>query len=84
MLTTRYLSAALLLCCVCGLLPAEERTQTFDADPGWEGHNNRIQEPGRTIKQDFGYSRTAHAGGKAGELGVFLKNGEEMIVVLRK
>ncbi len=73
MLTTRCLSAALLLCCVCGLMPAEERTQTFDADPGWESHNNRIGEPGRKIKQDFGYSPTAHAGGKLGEAGGFIQ-----------
>ena len=43
-------------------LLAEERTQRFDADPGWDGHNNRLAEA-RTIRQDFGFSPTAHAGG---------------------
>jgi len=50
---------------------AEERTQSFDSDPGWDGHNNRSTylEP-RTIEQNFGYSDTHHAGGDAaGEMG---------------
>src|SRR5262249_31085942 len=50
---------------------AEERHESFDRDPGWEGVNNRAREPGpRTLKQDFGYSaNTAHAGGTPGEIG---------------
>src|SRR5688500_7495238 len=35
---------------------AEERTQRFDRDPGWEGVNNRLAGP-ITLKQDFGYSK---------------------------
>src|SRR5262245_7776180 len=32
------------------------RTQSFDADPGWDGHNNRAQTPEpRLVRQDFGY-----------------------------
>ena len=47
-----------------------ERTERFDRDPGWDGHNNRSRTPEpRTIRQDFGYSRTSHAGGAAGEVG---------------
>jgi len=49
---------------------AAERTEHFDKDPGWHGHNNRAQSPEpRTVRQDFGYSRTANAGGSVGEMG---------------
>ncbi|HEY1381897.1 MAG TPA: hypothetical protein VGF55_34170 [Gemmataceae bacterium] len=46
------------------------KTESFDADPGWEGHNNRIV-PQRvpTVTQDFGYSPTNFAGTEKGELG---------------
>src|SRR6478735_2088960 len=46
------------------------KTESFDKDPGWEGHNNRIV-PQRvpTVTQDFGYSKTNFAGQGAGELG---------------
>jgi hypothetical protein len=50
---------------------AAERTEHFDADPKWEGRNNRPAEPEpRAVQQDFGYSPgTNHAGGEAGEIG---------------
>ena len=49
---------------------AAERFESFDKDPGWEGHNNRSASPApRTIKQDFGYSRTSHFGSAPGEMG---------------
>lgn len=61
-----------LTCCLAGSLLAAERVQRFDKDPGWEGHNNRSAVPApRTVRQDFGYSQTAHAGGQAGEIGGF-------------
>src|SRR5690349_21209310 len=46
------------------------KTESFDKDPGWEGHNNHVV-PGRvpTVTQDFGYSKTNVAGKAAGELG---------------
>ncbi|MDA1054740.1 MAG: hypothetical protein O3C40_30300 [Planctomycetota bacterium] len=53
---------------------AEERHENFDREPAWEGHNNRasVPEPQR-VRQDFGYSKTQHAGGaSAGEVGGFL------------
>jgi hypothetical protein len=51
----------------------EERHQSFDKDPGWDGHNNRSAVPApRKITQDFGYNPTAHAGGTAGEMGGFI------------
>jgi len=72
-MTTRWLSRAsgVYLLFVSLLSPsiAEERTEHFDRDPGWEGHNNRLAVSPRTIRQDFGYSQTSHAGGQAGEVG---------------
>ncbi len=46
------------------------KTETFDRDPGWEGRNNRLS-PAKppTINQNFGYSRTDHAGKQRGEIG---------------
>jgi hypothetical protein len=46
------------------------KTESFDKDPGWEGHNNRIvPERAPTVTQDFGYSKTNFAAKAAGELG---------------
>src|SRR5207249_4262222 len=51
-------------------LAAGVRTEHFARDPGWEGHNNRASTPAsRTVRQDFGYSPTSHAGGEPGEMG---------------
>lgn len=45
-------------------------TQSFDHDPGWDGHNNRLPvKETRQIRQDFGYSRTSHTSETAGEVG---------------
>jgi hypothetical protein len=53
-----------------GQAPAVLKSERFDKDPGWEGHNNRIvPERLPEVKQDFGYSKTNFAGGAAGELG---------------
>src|SRR5687768_16541155 len=46
------------------------KTESFDRDPGWTGVNNRVvpaEYP--TVTQDFGYSRTNHAGTSPGEMG---------------
>jgi hypothetical protein len=53
---------------------ADERTEHFDHDPQWDGVNNRATSPEpQLITQDFGYSRTQHAGGtKVGEIGGLL------------
>lgn len=49
------------------------KTETFNADPGWEGRNNRATDPGsRTITQNFGFSATSNAGGPAGEIGGYI------------
>jgi hypothetical protein len=46
------------------------RRESFDREPAWEGLNHRSPTPEpRQIRQDFGFSRTAHAGGRAGESG---------------
>jgi hypothetical protein len=55
-----------------------ERQQSFHRDPGWEGYQNRLAqlEP-RQVRQDFGYSPTAHAGGRPGEAGGFISPAAE-------
>src|SRR4051812_25858729 len=69
---------------VCALTAAE-RTERFDKDPGWEGHNNRTARGrGRSVQQDFGYSRTAHTGGKPGEVGGFITPAAEPAYYARK
>jgi hypothetical protein len=46
------------------------KTEHFDRDPGWEGHNNRIvPKKVQMVKQDFGYSATHFAGKAVGEMG---------------
>jgi hypothetical protein len=52
----------------------ELKTETFDADPGWEGRNNRATDPGpRQIVQNFGFDAAGtNAGGSAGEIGGFI------------
>jgi hypothetical protein len=54
--------------------PLLSKTETFDADPGWDGRNNRASDPGsRQIVQNFGFDGTgSHAGGPAGEVGGFI------------
>src|ERR1044072_1358393 len=50
------------------------KTETFDANPGWDGRNNRATDPApRQIVQNFGFSSSsANAGGAAGEIGGFI------------
>ncbi|MEO6741523.1 MAG: hypothetical protein ABIP20_14850 [Chthoniobacteraceae bacterium] len=68
--------AALLLAAGRHTIHAEQqagsviRTERFDRDPGWEGHNNRITTKKPVpVTQDFGYTATNHAGKSAGEMG---------------
>ena len=52
------------------------RTETFDSDPGWDGHNNRTiltQE----IRQDFRWNNTNATGGDDGEVGGTLSGAGE-------
>ncbi|MDB5310179.1 MAG: hypothetical protein JWO38_4381 [Gemmataceae bacterium] len=77
--------AALLACSIGGWAVAEERTERFDKDPGWEGRNNRATSPEkRTVRQDFGYSGTANAGSKPGEVGGFISPAAETAYYARK
>jgi hypothetical protein len=70
---------------VCGLGLAEERTERFDKDPGWEGRNNRSKTPEkRIVRQDFGHSPTANAGCKRGEIGGFISPAAETAYYGRK
>src|SRR5260370_282085 len=47
-----------------------QKTERFDADPEWEGFNNRVPpKKGQIVKQDFGYSTTHFAGRAAGAVG---------------
>jgi hypothetical protein len=49
------------------------KTENFDRDPGWDGHNNRSRfPPPRTVRQDFGWSSTSHTGRARGEIGGFV------------
>src|SRR5438876_2235990 len=62
-----FVAACLFAASIC---TAGLRTQSFDSDPGWEGHNNRIiPKEYPTVVQDFGYSKTNHAGKSPGEMG---------------
>src|SRR5262245_36125986 len=46
------------------------KSESFDKDPGWEGHNNRLRpEVVPTVTQDYGYSDTQFAGTGKGEVG---------------
>jgi hypothetical protein len=59
--------------------PAEEKQESFDRDPGWEGHQNRLGGT-RTeeIRQDFGFSPDTHnAGGRPGEVGGLIQPAAE-------
>ena len=53
------------------LRPLRQKVERFDKDPGWDGFNNRVKvDKPNPVVQDFGYSKTNRAGGKAaGELG---------------
>jgi hypothetical protein len=74
------LSLGLALACMISTLaesthaqPLLLKTETFDADPGWEGRNNRATDPApKQIVQNFGFSPTTNAGGAAGEIGGFI------------
>jgi len=46
------------------------KSESFDRDPGWEAHNNRLlPKEYPTVVQDFGYSNTNLAGKSPGEMG---------------
>jgi hypothetical protein len=76
--STVLVCGAIILAWVAGQALAEERTENFDKDPKWDGQNNRaMNRDKRTVRQDFGYSRTNNAGGKPGEIGGFISPAAE-------
>lgn len=81
----KALRVAVLALCLPSASMAGERTERFDKDPGWDGHNNRSDHfKPRPVKQDFGYSATAHAGGPPGEIGGFITPDAEPAYYARK
>src|SRR5947208_12692025 len=71
--------------CLAAALTAAERTERFDKDPGWDGRNHRAATPKpRAVRQDFGYSKTAHAGGQPGEVGGFITPAAEPAYYAKK
>ena len=57
---------------LCAAAPgfAAQKSESFDADPNWEGFNNHnVPTAGRTVEQEFGYSKTQFASTNLGELG---------------
>jgi hypothetical protein len=70
----RFLAAASIATALVAATCAEERTEEFDRDPGWDGRNNRAKTPEPSeVRQDFGYSATQHLDGTdRGALGGYL------------
>src|SRR5881392_1416663 len=78
---SHFLSVRLALACLISALAESThgqslllKTETFDADPGWDARNNRATDPSpRQIVQNFGYSASSsNAAGSAGEIGGFI------------
>lgn len=62
-----------LLACLNTTAFGEERLETFDTDPGWEGINNRSTHfAPQKITQDFGYAPEVELGGAKGAIGGFI------------
>ncbi len=77
--------AALAISGYAGIAMPQERMEHFDKEPAWEERNNRASDcQPRTIRQDFGYSRTHHAGGAVGEIGGFITAAAEPAYYARK
>ena len=80
------LSLPLLVVSFCTAARAEERHESFDRDPKWDGHNNRAVKPEpQQVRQDFGYSQTRHCGGAAaGEVGGLITPAREPAYYARR
>ena len=51
-------------------IATNERHESFDRDPGWDGINNHPDsDDARTVVQNFGYSPTTHCVDTPGEIG---------------
>src|SRR5688572_12918476 len=63
------MTSALIACSVASG-QSIQKTQNFDQDPHWDAVNNWIETAPVRVTQDFGYSKTNHAGGEQpGEVG---------------
>jgi hypothetical protein len=79
------LGSALVLVVAPVLTIADERTEHFDRDPGWEGHNNRsATKAARTIRQDFGYRRNGTGSVMSGAVGGFITAAAEPAYYAKK
>src|SRR6266542_2847730 len=84
MKVTRCIWLAVLAPMAWAAAMAEQRHESFDKNPGWEGHNNRLVKPER-IRQDFGWSPgTTNAGGIAGEIGGLISPAAEPAYYAKK
>jgi hypothetical protein len=69
----RTLAIFLVTGTLLGTASGEQRAEYFDHDPRWDARNNRSITPEpQLVTQQFGYSKTNHAGGAAGEIGGML------------
>lgn len=52
-------------------LTLDDKEESFDQDPGWEGLGNHVEFEERAIRpfHDFGYSKTGFVTGRPGEVG---------------
>ena len=75
----KWVATSIILVTFAVPVSAEERYQSFDRDPRWQSHQSRLRLLGpRPVKQDFGFSKTQHAGGRsAGELGGYIQPAAE-------
>jgi hypothetical protein len=65
------MNSLVVICLAAASGSSEEQVERFDRDPNWDAKNNWTpkRKPVK-VTQDFGYSRTNHAGGKSpGEVG---------------
>ncbi len=61
------------------------RVEHFDRDPNWDAHNNRPDPTAtRTVRQDFGYSRTHNLSSTDGEIGGWITPAAEPAFYARK
>ena len=72
LLSSTGIAMILLAAAAGGHAAPAAKTESFDHDPAWDRVNNRPADRGDVpveVKQDFGFSNTSYAGGKAGEIG---------------
>jgi hypothetical protein len=81
---TYLAAAAAALCLAASGAPAAEKQESFDRDPAWDGHQNRLSQNTRDVAQDFGYSSvTRHAGKQPGEVGGRIQTAAEPALYAR-